>query len=396
MPSLKRVASLVGRNLFVLFILLFILEVVLHFFLINTENEQMLDFASLNQLEKRGVNPIFTSHRYLGYITSPNYQKDKNRHNSLGFRGNEIVIPKKKDTYRIFCLGGSTTYTNHVQDFKKAYPYLLEKNLLENGLDVEVINAGVNSWTTHESLINFQLRILDLEPDMIIIYHSINDVKNRMVFPFDKYVSDNSGRRAALIDYEKNWKEWLIEKSNILRIICIRAKLVRSNRSILTIDPMKDSYVGSEFARQVSDKTYPSGIFKKHTMEEIFNKNVPQYYKQNIELMIGIAKLNDIDVMLSTFAYSAADKRKSKKKPKTKLTNQKEIVDALNEQNNIIKQIANEQGMVFLDFDKKFSNKKNLFNDGVHVNERGSEIKAKIFSDFLMTHFFNKTNTTLN
>src|SRR5207249_2644662 len=40
---------------------------------------------------------------------------------------------------------------------------------------VEVINAGTHGWSSAESLINFQFRLLELNPDMIVVYEGIND-----------------------------------------------------------------------------------------------------------------------------------------------------------------------------------------------------------------------------
>lgn len=66
-----------------------------------------------------GITPsLYSPHHYLNYYGSPNYKsKDGlNMHNSLGFRGDEIAIPKLEGTYRIVILGGSTAYTIGVKD----------------------------------------------------------------------------------------------------------------------------------------------------------------------------------------------------------------------------------------------------------------------------------------
>jgi len=86
-------------------------------------------------------------------------------------------MPKPAGQFRIVCLGGSTTYTSDVKDYRDSYPYLLEKYLKAQGYnDVTVVNAGAGSWSSWESLINFQFRVLDLDPDLIIVYHGINDI----------------------------------------------------------------------------------------------------------------------------------------------------------------------------------------------------------------------------
>lgn len=78
---------------------------------------------------------------------------------------------KPPDVFRLFCLGGSTTYLG--------YPAKLEDNLradfAERGLRLEVVNAANISWTTCESLTNFTMRCLHYEPDAIIVYHAAND-----------------------------------------------------------------------------------------------------------------------------------------------------------------------------------------------------------------------------
>ena len=59
-----------------------------------------------------------------------------------------------------------------------------------------MINAGLAGWSSWESMINFQLRLLDLEPDLIIVYHAVNVLHARLVWPPEAYQPDNSGRYA--------------------------------------------------------------------------------------------------------------------------------------------------------------------------------------------------------
>jgi len=104
---------------------------------------------------------------YLPYVPNPEHPEV----NELGFHGESFSAEKRPDTYRIFCLGGSTTWNG--------YPVYLENELRDDfagyGLDLEVINAGNQCWTSLESLINFITRCLPLEPDAIVVYHAIND-----------------------------------------------------------------------------------------------------------------------------------------------------------------------------------------------------------------------------
>ncbi len=99
--------------------------------------------------------------------------------NSLGFRGGEFEPKKPGDVYRIFVLGGSTTfgYPESIPSTEETYPYKLELELRERLHDpkLEVVNAGLTGYTLRTSLVNFATRVLWYEPDMIVIDHAVND-----------------------------------------------------------------------------------------------------------------------------------------------------------------------------------------------------------------------------
>src|SRR5690606_1422490 len=42
---------------------------------------------------------------------------------------------------------------------------------------IEVINAGTSGYSTFESIVNLAFRVSQLEPDLVIVYHSINDMR---------------------------------------------------------------------------------------------------------------------------------------------------------------------------------------------------------------------------
>ncbi len=99
------------------------------------------------------------------------------RINSLGLRGEEVSRQKPAGTYRILCLGGSTTF-DAFNGTAVHWPLLLEKKLDEEfpGRDFEVLNAGVNSWSTAHSLAYLLFDGLALQPDLVIVYHNVNDI----------------------------------------------------------------------------------------------------------------------------------------------------------------------------------------------------------------------------
>jgi lysophospholipase L1-like esterase len=339
--------------------------------------EHFLKYASLRQLQTRYTHTgqRWALHRYLGFYPAPNYRKGLNTHNSLGYRDDEMVIPKPKGIFRIVCMGGSTTYSTGVEDNKMSYPALLEKELNDRGYtNAEVINAGVGAWSSYESLINLEFRILDLEPDVIIIYHAINDLFARMVWPPEAYKGDNSGRLPPPTMAMPS----IFEYSNLLRYFMIRFGLVKPHSSLDRhfAKPLKTSVV-SEFRKQEIAKTYPEGIFKEVSARQIFATNKPVYFRRNLEHIIVIANYRNIKTVLATFAFSPQFTDEP-------IVSSEECIDGFSEMNQVIKDIATETGVGLFDFASVFPTDKSYYTDGRHVNEKGAKLKAKLFADYLI------------
>lgn len=96
--------------------------------------------------------------------------------NNLGFRGPDICR-EKGDAYRIVTLGESTTFGHTLNADDVPWPRLLERMIreeLQPDRPVQVINAGVPSYTVRLNAQRLAEQILPLRPDMIISYHGYN------------------------------------------------------------------------------------------------------------------------------------------------------------------------------------------------------------------------------
>jgi len=108
------------------------------------------------------------------------FQGERVRIGSQGLRGPEIP-PKRPGEFRILSLGESSTFGPGVP-YEKTYSALLEEHLREAdaraGRDperVRVVNAGVPAYSSFQSLRYLRTRGIDLEPDLVLFYHQIND-----------------------------------------------------------------------------------------------------------------------------------------------------------------------------------------------------------------------------
>ncbi len=357
-------------------------RVYLHHF---ADEASFLRYASLAELSeealargREGAERRYTPHRYLGYIPTPNYREGANRHNALGYRGEEIPRPKPAGEFRIACLGGSTTYTGRVEDYRQAYPQLLERELHARGRPfVRVINAGGESWTSWESLVNLEFRVLDLEPDLIVDYDGINDVHARVVWPPRAYRADNSGRRIPNVS--QLTAPSLAEHSTFLRILLVRSGRILPQADLSrNIDRAPPSWRAQRLWQQWREGSYPSGLFQRVGLAAIFEANPPVFFRRNLESLVAVARAHGAPTVLATFAASPEFGDAIGSSP--------EYAAAIAEMNEVMRQVAEETGAHLFDFAAVMPRGREFFADSEHVNRRGSALKARLFADDLVAH----------
>jgi lysophospholipase L1-like esterase len=126
----------------------------------------------------------------LGYSLQPGYDAGGIRVNTLGFRGPEVPVAKRAGTYRIVAIGDSCTFG--LAGEACPYPAQLQKLLLARGgaVTYQVINAGVEGYSSEYGLRLLEARIPALHPDAVTIFIGWNDL----------YASDPRRRHAPAPD----------------------------------------------------------------------------------------------------------------------------------------------------------------------------------------------------
>lgn len=346
-----------------------VFSILLTFFLLEAGARLWLNYLATPEQSDRyvlftSIDPkefTFTPHPYLSYYPTPNYRKGLTSHNSLGYRNDEFTLDKPSGVYRIIALGGSSTYDVSIKDNAATFTAQLERLLKEDhGYEnVQVINAGVPGYNSWEILVNLEFRVLDLDPDLIIIYEGTNDVHARLVEP-SAYRGDDLGRRQA-------WQVppvALWEHSALLRIV---SRMMNVTRQV-SIDDF------------VSSPTYVSWPFEYRLSEdnldpaEILKENPPIYFRRNLVNMSAIAKEHDVTIMLATWAhsphmedYAAQDYYKH----------------GFQENNDVVQEVATDQQVPLFDFAEVMSQEPIYWADGRHVNEAGALVKARLFAEFI-------------
>lgn len=304
------------------------------------------------QLRFRGVP-------YLNYGLAPTYPGV----NSLGYRNAEIAIPKPDGVFRIVTLGGSTTYGELIDDPQQAYPAQLQRILREEYgySQIEVINGGVPAYTSWHSLVNFQFRVLDLQPDLVIVYDGINELGSRAVPP-ESYagIPPNAG----------TWRTDApnLGISTLYRYIAINAGWIE--------DPRLITYRFQQFDPRLR-------CCENLTDEELaarFDANPPIYFERNLRNLAALAELHGIAVVFSSWTYF----------PDETVNNFNLMVkpyrqDAIAQQNTVLAAISADTSAEFFDLHAVLPyNPDYWFADGIHLTPLGTTEQARLYAAFLV------------
>jgi lysophospholipase L1-like esterase len=317
----------------------------------------LFHFASQQHLAKWGrlsdLPPYvlkYVPHPYMAYALNPRYRSADglSRHNALGLRGHEVSRTKPPGVYRVALLGGSTTYDTEIADDRLTFAAQLERELRETygHAEVEVLNAGVGAYNTWETLVNFEFRVLDLEPDLAIVYHGTNDVFARLV-PAAEYRRDNTGHRRAWTD-EPHW--W--DASLFLHYLGVQWGLSQRN-----------DLGGRILVRRDVDR---------------LDLNPPTYTKDNLEDLVALAQRHGVKVLLTSWAYSPF---------KNDYTADPKWRRGFAEHDEVTRQVAAENGVPFYDFAAEMPADPQYWADGAHNNERGARKKAELFAAYVEKTF---------
>ncbi len=305
---------------------------------------------------------VYVSHPYIGWTHRPNHSSGPTSirqasTNTLGFRGAEVLAKKPERTYRIVCLGGSTTWSTGASSDGEAWPALLERRLNKSLGDssaydrVEVINAGVSGYSLMESFINLKLRILPLDPDLVLVYHAVNDAQHLR-------------RGSFKPDYSHVRRSWT-ERADITPL-----------DDALRWSQLYGLLVGTESSRE--HETIGSRI------------RVPNYNKLPIRVQdeiergvenfawtlreaVALCRLHDVDIALSSFAWVREDVGDAaiKRAP---------LAAALQRMNQAIFKVAQLEETLFIDLHERGPKAVAYYDDMVHFNDQGNRLASAVFA----------------
>ena len=313
---------------------LFALEAGLRFYLSHYGDERQKTLYLYTREEINQKQTLLRGLAFLNYGLSPTHEGV----NSRGYRGPEIAVPKPAEVYRIVALGGSTTFGLFLENWRLAYPHRLQRHLRRaHGYShVEVVNAGAPQYTTWESAVNMLLRVPELEPDMVIIYHGINDVGVRLTDP--EYFDGLYSAKGYWTDQEDPLPPFSLLRFGMQRLgfelqadyrLDAKFRVPAGIRSCMPGGSALDGYCsGFDMAAR-----------------DVLRANPPKYFERNMRSMIRLAHDMNSETLLLTWAYSPLDFPIEGGGGMV----YQYLQDGVEEHNAIVRRLATEESALFFD-----------------------------------------------
>jgi len=200
--------------------------------------------------------------------------------NSLGYRGDVPQMPKPADEYRIIFLGGSTVYFGN-----PSISTLVEEIFKQNGIHhIKVYNFGVMSSVSGMELARIVFEVLDLAPDMIVMYNGGNDILQPLLYdprpgyPFNFIAYENN----PLLD--KNIKNYpstalLMYGSNIMRHF-FRNYFVEKFVPLESVRK-RSKFKSDEWKDEIAN-IYVGNLIKANKVSNVFGAEFIAFYQPSV------------------------------------------------------------------------------------------------------------------
>ena len=307
-------------------------------------------------------------HPYLAYALKPDWATKpgvarQTSHNGWGYRGQGVPPEKPDDVYRIVCLGGSSTYGTTISSDATTWPARLEHWLNDPSTKhqkrVEVVNGGAPGWSTFESAVNLSFRMLEWEPDLVIVYHTINDM--RCALYWNPPVADNSHWRAVWPSVTPAPMEHLLENS--MTYVFLRRFLTRYDQAFKSLNHM--AIVG----------------YDRHARDLYLVGDAPaqgfRNFERNLVSIQAVARAHGAVVILGTQGCDLRDIRS--------VSGDNQIA-GFERMTEILREVASERDLILVDARAALDQEAEkvgidqIYTREVHLTDRGADRLARAFA----------------
>jgi lysophospholipase L1-like esterase len=325
-----------------------------------------------------GTHDAHVFHPYLQNMPKPGHAEQ--HVNQWGFKGDEIEIAKPANTFRIFVFGGSTVHCGTVP-YEQSHCRVLEKKLRETYPDyrIEVQNLGAEWHATQHDVIKLLFIAQDFQPDLVIMFHGINDLVR-------SFSPDLFGEGPYRADY----RHYLGPVTN----------LVHPDRAVWTATRIFGGHWCSDLFRDAVRLHGPEGrglngaivmFFPKSQPVEIETWNSLPAFERNIRDFVSIAQSKRIATLLATQASLYRDDLSPRDQellsfPKShqfqgRHASLAAMTRGMRLYNDRTREIAKQTGARLVDVEAAMPKTTEYMYDDVHYTKAGNEFIANALAD---------------
>ena len=197
---------------------------------------------------------------------------------------------KRPGTYRIFCLGGSTTYGrpyNDATSFSGWLRALLPK--ADDGKEWEVINAGGISYASYRAA-HLMEELVNYQPDLFIIYTGHNEFLEEITYHKLRNIPPVVQSAVSLLAETRTWAAM----TTALKRMGIYPQSAQSGKR-------------TQLAGEVTTILDRSVGPKSYTRDDKRKQNVLEHYRISLERMVALARSAGAKIVFVTPASNLKD-----------------------------------------------------------------------------------------
>jgi len=229
--------------------------------------------------------PLFVAEQTTGGATVLKTAKNKR----LRFNDQQFPVVKDDNTYRIFCVGGSTTFGRPYSD-KVSFCGWLRAYLqaADPARNWEIINAGGVSYASYR-VARVMNELAQYQPDLFIVYSGQNEFLEERSY----------GTLADLPD-------WLINLNAVLSGTRVYTVMSRAINSLLKDSPdkaMQQYRLSGEVDTVLEHSIGPQSYHR----DEVLKKHIMTHFRLNLERMVRIARQAGADIIFVKPAIDIRD-----------------------------------------------------------------------------------------
>ena len=277
--------------------------------------------------------------------------------NSIGFRGDDLMVPKPTNGFRIWCMGGSTTFDIFSDRNEHTWPAQLQSILQNQFPDqiVEVLNAGVPGEDLLGSTQDFERLQPSVNADVVVIYHGPNDMRQIMSNPILQQHRANNGPTLPPLESQTTSLKDFLHHNQDFAIVRVFLRTFQTHRSI--------------------PKSWQSNKLTSADIQELEFRLTDTIQK--------IRRLGAIPV-LTTHAMRAQPEDTSQQAVDRvaetawllRMTPEN-VLKAFDQYNTMVRELANKQGLPLADVRSVIGPESKNWGDATHFHPYGSMLAAQ-------------------